>query len=109
MIERLDHLVNDESDGLAVELAVAGLLQHVEQRLLHELEDHEHMVVASFSLLAETSQQLDDIWVAMEQFQERYLSLRDPLGLETGLTGLTYKGIRVTELLDGHELSGLLV
>lgn len=88
MLESLDHLIDDESDGFPVELPLARLLQNVEQRLLHELENHENVLVARllFGLahvcpLAETSQQLYDVRMPVQQFQKRYFTLSYPLSL----------------------------
>jgi hypothetical protein len=46
VLESLDHLVDDESDCFPVELPFTRLLQHIEQRLLHQLEYHENVLVS---------------------------------------------------------------
>lgn len=116
MLESLDHLVDDESHGFPVQLALARLLQDVEQRLLHELEYHEDMLVARllFGLthvrpLAEAPQQLYNVRMTVQQFQKRYFTLRYPLCLMKNSTVGTYKGIGFSELLDGNHLAGRLV
>ena len=65
MVEGFNHLVGEQSHLLSLELAVWLELEHVQEGILHQLEDHEQL-----GLMLERVQEADYVWVTLDELQD---------------------------------------